>query len=213
VLRRLFPSARLRASRFGGAFAVFAAVLVTAGASSDQVQPTRRDADSLQRKLATITRNALLGAPRDNMRATTISERELNAYLRYSAAGEIPAGVVEPYVAILGDGRVAGRAIVDLDAVRTQKQRGWGDPAGYLTGRLPVQATGVLRTQNGVGRFYLESAEVSGIAVPRVVLQEIVSYYTRTLEQPNGVSLDAPFELPAGIREVQVGKGAATVVQ
>jgi len=201
VLRRLFTSA------------VFAAVIVTAVAWSDQVQLTRRDADSLQRKLSTITQNAVLRGPRDSTRATTISERELNAYLRYSAAGEIPSGVVEPYVTILGDGRVAGRAIVDLDAVRTQQQRGWGDPAGYLTGRLPVQATGVLKTQNGVGRFYLESAEVSGIAVPRVVLQEIVSYYTRTPEQPNGVSLDAPFELPAGIREVQVGKGAATVVQ
>jgi hypothetical protein len=201
VLRHLFTSA------------AFAAVLATAVASSDQLQFTRRDADSLQQKLATITRNAVLRAPRESARATTISERELNAYLRYSAASEIPAGVVEPYVTILGDGRVAGRAIVDLDAIRAQKARGWGDPAGYLTGRLPVQAIGVLKAQNGVGRFYLESAEVSGIAVPNVVLQEIVSYYTRTPQQPDGVSLEAPFELPAGIREVQVVKGAATVVQ
>lgn len=194
-------------------FTVFAAALTTAVASSDQVQLTRRDADSLQRKLVAITQNAVLRAPRDGLRTTTISERELNAYFRYSAANEFPAGVLEPYVTILGDGRVTGRAIVDLDAMRTEKQRGWGDAAGYLTGRLPVQATGVLKAQNGVGRFYLESAEVSGITVPSVVLQQIVSYYTRTPEQPQGVSLDAPFELPAGIREVKVAKGAATVVQ
>jgi hypothetical protein len=195
------------------ALLVFAAVFATAVAFSGQAQFSRRDADSLERKLATITHQASFRAPGEGTRATMISERELNAYLRYGSMIQMPAGVIDPYVTILGDGRVSGRAIVDLDEVRKQKDRGWGDPAGYLTGRLPVHATGVLKTQNGVGRFYLESAEVSGITVPRTVLQEIVSYYTRTPQQPNGVSLEAPFELPAGIREVQVAKGAATVVQ
>lgn len=195
------------------ALLVFAAVLATAAGLAGQAQFTRRDADSLERKLATITQNAVFRAPRERLRATTISERELNAYLRYGSMIQMPAGVIDPYVSILGDGRLVGRAIVDLDAVREQRERGWGDPAGYLTGRLPVRAIGVLKTQNGVGRFYLESAEVSGITVPRAMLQEIVSYYTRTPEQPEGVSLEAPFELPAGIREVQVAKGAATVVQ
>ncbi|MGE5816252.1 MAG: hypothetical protein ACM36C_17325 [Acidobacteriota bacterium] len=192
--------------------AVFSALIVTSAALYAQGQYSRRDADSLERKLATITQNAAFRT-RQSTRATSISERELNAYLRYGSMIEMPAGVLEPSVTILGDGRVAGRAIVDLDAVRKARERGWGDPAGYLTGRLPVQAVGVLKTQNGVGRFYLESADVSGITVPRVVLQEIVTYYTRTPEAPNGVSLDAPFELPAGIREVQVAKGTATVVQ
>lgn len=192
--------------------AVFSALIATSAALYAQGQYSRRDADSLERKLVTITQNAAFRT-RQSTRATTISERELNAYLRYGSMIEMPAGVLEPSVTILGDGRVAGRAIVDLDAVRKARERGWGDPAGYLTGRLPVQAVGVLKTQNGVGRFYLESADVSGITVPRVVLQEIVSYYTRTPQAPNGVSLDAPFELPAGIREVQVAKGTATVVQ
>lgn len=193
--------------------AVFAAVIAASAALYGQPTFSRRDADSLERKLATITQNGTGRESRQGVRATTISERELNAYLRYGSTIDMPTGVVEPYVTILGDGRVAGRALVDLDAVRKEKERGWGDPAGYLTGRLPVSAIGVLKTENGVGRFYLESAEVSGITVPRAVLQEIVSYYTRTPGLPNGVSLEAPFELPAGIREVQVAKGTATVVQ
>jgi hypothetical protein len=193
--------------------AVFSALLATSAALYAQGQFSRRDADTLERKLATITQNASFRESRQSARATTISERELNAYLRYGSMIQMPAGVIDPYVTILGDGRVSGRAIVDLDAVRTAQERGWGDPAGYLTGRLPVQAIGVLKTQNGVGHFYLESAEVSGITVPRAMLQQIVSYYTRTPQTPEGVSLDAPFELPAGIREVQVAKGTATVVQ
>ena len=37
------------------------------------------------------------------------------------------------------------------------------DPMNYLMGRLPVSATGVLTTSNGVGRFQLESASVSSM--------------------------------------------------
>ncbi len=84
---------------------------------------------------------------------------------------------------------------------------------GYLTGRLPVTASGHLTAQDGVGRFQLESAEVSGVTVPKAVLQELLSYYSRTPENPSGINMDDPFELPARIREIRVGTGTATVVQ
>jgi hypothetical protein len=126
----------------------------------------------------------------------------------------LPAGVVEPSVTILGTGRVSGRAVVDLDAVRRQKApTSLLDPMNYLTGRLPVTATGVLKTSNGVGRFELESARVSSIPIPKVLLQEIVSYYSRTPDNPSGISLDDPFALPARIREIQVERGQAIIVQ
>jgi hypothetical protein len=191
-----------------------ALVIATLGAAlglSAQTQLTRQDADLLQRKLLTIALNST--APATAARATTITERELNSYLRYHAAGEIPVGVVDPYIWILGEGRVRGRAMVDLDAVRTQKTRGWLDPAGYLTGRLPLEVTGVLRTRDGIGRFELQTAELGGVTIPKTVLQEIVSYYSRTPDQPAGVSIDDPFELPAGIRDIKVAKGQAVVVQ
>jgi hypothetical protein len=113
----------------------------------------------------------------------------------------------------LGEGKVSGRAVVDLDAVRTQKKRGWLDPLGYLTGKLPVNASGVLTTQDGKGQFVLQSADISGITVPKSVLQELVSYYSRSKENPEGINMDAPFELPARIREIKVGTGTSTVVQ
>lgn len=191
-----------------------AAVVLAAGfATAGQLQLTRSDADSLQKKLDLITRHSMVRVERSAVRSTTISEQEVNAYLRYHAREEIPVGVVDPYIWILGDGRVAGTATVDLDAVRKQRERGWLDPAGYVTGRVPVRATGILKTENGTGRFYLESAEVAGITVPKTFLQEIVGYYSRTPEQPQGISLDAPFALPAAIREVKVGKGSAQIVQ
>jgi hypothetical protein len=49
--------------------------------------------------------------------------------------------------------------------------------------------------------------------VPVTVLQELVGYYSRTPERPEGVRLDETFMLPAGIRQVEIGRGQAVVVQ
>ena len=193
---------------------ILALAIVTAasvGIRSDATL-TKRDADSLLRKLVQINENAIVPRAK-SARATTVTEPEVNAYLRYHARGEIPAGVTDPYVTIVGAGRLQGRAVVDLDAVRRQKKRGWLDPLGYLTGRVPIEAKGVLQTSEGVGRFTLDSASVGGVPVPKVVLQELVSYYSRRPENPAGVGLDDPFELPARIREIQVGTGQAVVIQ
>jgi hypothetical protein len=122
-------------------------------------------------------------------------------------------GIVDPTINALGDGRVGGRAVVDLDAVRKQKQRGWLDPLGYMTGRLPITARGTLTTKDGVGKFNLESAEISGVTIPKTVLQELLSYYSRSKENPDGINMDDPFELPARIREIRVGKATSTIVQ
>jgi hypothetical protein len=97
--------------------------------------------------------------------------------------------------------------------VRKQKQRAWTDPMSYMTGRLPLTASGLLITQNGVGRFQLEAAEISGISIPKSLVQELLSYYSKSPEHPSGISMDDPFELPARIKEIRVGKGEAMVVQ
>jgi len=175
---------------------------------------SKQDADHFQSKLTRIvafgnTPSAKSAQPL----ATPVSDVEVNSYFRYLAADQIPVGIVEPVLNALGDGRVSGRAVVDLDAVRKQKQRGWLDPMSYLSGRLPVTASGRLSTKDGKGQFQLESADISGVTVPKTVLQELVTYYSRTPENPEGIDMDAPFELPARIREIRVGAGTSTVVQ
>ena len=189
-----------------------AAIAAASAVSSADVRPQRRDADALKQKVAAIA--AFGERPSRQARRTTVTETEVNAYLVYDAHSDLPVGVVEPWVTILGTGRVSGRAVVDLDAVRKDKKpTSMLDPMNYLTGRLPITATGVLTTSNGVGRFALESAAVSGIPIPKMVLQEIVSYYSRTPQKPAGIGLDDPFELPSRIREILVERGQAIVVQ
>lgn len=194
------------------AAAATALCLATAIALSADARVSKRDAALLKQKVAVI---ALTGErPVKQPRRTLVTENEVNAYLAYDAARDLPAGVVDPSVAILGTGRLSGRAIVDLDAVRkSSNPTSMLDPMSYLTGRVPITATGVLTTNNGVGRFQLESASISSVPVPKMILQQIVSYYSRTPEYPRGIGLDDPFALPARIREIQVQRGQAVIVQ
>jgi hypothetical protein len=187
------------------------AIASAAGLRAD-VRASKRDAALLKQKVAAI--NAHAERPTRAGRRTTVTESEVNSYLVYDAGQQIPVGVVEPSVTIVGPGRLSGRAVVDLDAVRKQKApTSLLDPMNYLMGRLAVTAVGVLKTSNGVGHFELESSSVGSIPIPKVLLQEIVNYYTRTPEKPAGISLDDPFALPARIREIQVERGQAIIVQ
>lgn len=196
------------------------AIIITALATSSAgayFRLTKQDADRFNAKLTRIVdfgnRPAVKTTAAAPAQTTQISDAELNAYFKYNAKDQIPVGIVDPTINAIGDGRLSGRAVVDLDAVRTQKQRGWLDPMAYLTGRLPVTASGTLTTQNGIGKFNLESAEVSGVSIPKSFLQEMLSHYSRTQENPAGINMDDPFELPSRIKEIKVGQATATVVQ
>jgi hypothetical protein len=208
----MFP--RLRSS------VVIALGLAVAVQVSAQQRYSKLEADRCETKIGRI--NAFANGPKAKTTAaattgagqtTQLTDAELNAYLRYHLKDQVPAGIVEPTLNALGDGRVGGVAVIDLDAVRKQRQRGWMDPLNYLSGSLPLTASGVLVTQNGVGRFQLESAAISGISIPKSLLQELLTYYSKSPQNPAGISIDDPFALPARIKEIRVGKGEAMVVQ
>ena len=197
------------------ASAVVALVVLTV-ASAPRVdaaaRASRRDADLMKQKVVTITQRG--AKPAKELRRTTVTENEVNAYLTLDALKDLPTGVIDPSVAILGPGRLSGRAVVDLDAVRRQSPpKSLLDPRNLLIGRLPVTATGVLTTGNGLARFSFESVAIGGLPMPKAVLQEIVSYYSRSAAKPGGISLDDPIALPANIREIQVDRGQAVVIQ
>lgn len=191
-----------------GTFAAGAMLAVTAAPVA-----TKELAAVCAKKIDTVMKGAPqpAGAP---PRRTVFSESELNSWFAFNGSERLPVGVTDPAVTLIGDGRAQGRAVVDLDLMG--KRRGSGgllDPWSYLGGRVPVVATGVVRTDAGVGRFVLESAQVSGITVPKWLLQEMVSFYAKSPSRPRGISIDDPFALPVGIENLEVGKGQAVVIQ
>jgi len=175
---------------------------------------TEADGDRFAVKYASVVgrTSAPAGQRRQPVR-TIITEPEINGYLRYRGKSVLPVGVVDPYVFALGAGRLTGVATVDLDAVRLAKPRGVLDPAQLLRGRVPVTASGILRSKEGEFRFELESATVAGVSVPKSLLQELVSYYTKSATNPEGYTLDSPFTLSGGIREITVEPRRAVVIQ
>jgi hypothetical protein len=80
---------------------------------------SRADADSLQRKIGTILEGSAYTSRTSAARSrqTPILEREVNAYLRFHLRDQVPAGITDPTISIIGAGRLSGQAIVDLDAV------------------------------------------------------------------------------------------------
>jgi hypothetical protein len=143
-----------------------------------------------------------------------VTEAELNSYLVYELGDKLPTGIKSPSVSMLGPNRVSGSATVDLaEVAKAHKSTGMMDPYNYLAGSVPIAADGVLTTRNGMATFVVDSASISGVPIPVWMLQEIVSSYSKSPESPQGIKIDKPFPLPAGIREIQMERGQAYIIQ
>ena len=174
---------------------------------------SKQQADVFSRKMEQIVVQGN-GQQKAGTRNTPVTETELNSWFAFSAKPLLPAGVSGPQITMVGNGKVMGQAVVDLDAIAKKKSTGGAfDIWNLIGGKVPVNVAGVLRTKDGMGTFALESADVSGVPLPKTFLQEMVSYYSRTPKNPKGVSLDDAFALPASIRQIDVGAGQALIVQ
>ena len=184
-----------------------AAVVVTMHAATT----SKPQADAFAKKIAVINQHAELGTK--TPRRTPVTEGEVNSWFEFRATPLLPLGVTSPKLTAIGNGKLLGSAIVDLEAIGKKKSTGGFDLWSLVGGKVPVSVTGILHTKDGQGRFELQAAEISGLPLPPSFLQELVSYYTRTAEHPQGTKLNDPFELPAKIKQIEVGQAQAVVVQ
>jgi hypothetical protein len=188
-------------------------VMMMAGLHARQ-EFTRSEADSMGRKLTAIIERGNKPKPAVTAKPvrTSFTEREVNAFFKFNTE-VMPVGVIEPRLTIVDGQQVRARAMVDLDAIRKSKERSWVDPLTYVTGKVELRAAGIVTAANGKGVLQLQSATLGGVPIPISVLQEVVSYYSKTPENPQGFDLTKPFDLPQNIRQVELQTGAATIVQ
>jgi hypothetical protein len=186
-------------------------VVLAAGAQTPA--PSRVDADRAAEKLNAVMSRSLLTPVDAPIQRTTFSDREVNAYMAHQGQADLPVGVTSAAVVFGDDGRVETRAIVNLDLLRAAQPRGALDPLAYVSGQLEVLVVARFSASRGKGVLSYESGAVKGIPLPRSIVSELVTFYTRTPDLPEGIVLNQPFELPARIREVAVQRGSATVVQ
>jgi hypothetical protein len=192
-------------------FAVFLASVAAVAVLGAGVE-SRQAADALSKKLTAITQrgnDTKAGPPT----SVTLTQDELNSWFTFRGTRYLPSGVSKPSVALLGAGAMRGTATLDLEAVAKKRSGNPLDPLSYLFGRVPVTVTGTLRTRNGMGRFDVQSADLGGIPLPKTILQELLSYYATSPDQPDGINLDDAFALPANIQRIDVAPGQMVVVQ
>ena len=184
-------------------------VLVSLEAATTSPQ----QADLFSQKIAQIQKQG--SSPKTSAPVRTpLSQDEINSWFAYRGQGKLPGGVSQIQFTMLGQNKVAGQALGDLEEVGKRRSTGGVfDPWSFIGGRVPLTVTGTLRSQNGMARFELEQADISGVPVPSTLLEELVGYYSKTPSQPNGIRLDDTFPLPANIRQIEVGQGRAIVVQ
>ena len=187
-------------------------LLTLCASSSFAVALSQEDGNRLQAKIDAIVKNAAANPPKP--REYSIAEQEANSYLVFNLKEKIPKGLAQPEITMIGDGALTARVLVDMDEVKRRRQsRSVIDPLNYLSGQVPLNARGLLRTREGRGQLYLRSADIGGVPLPKPLLQELIGYFSRTPQNPNGFDIDAPFDLPSKIREISVRAGESIVVQ
>jgi len=193
-------------------FAALTLVTLTVSCSVDTAKPPIESRDQLQEKIDAVMANGeKTPVP---AKTTSFSEAEVNTALTVNFKEKIPIGITEPQVRLLGNSRLTARVVVDVDEFkRKRSKRSNAGPLNFFGGKIPVLVRGDLIVRGGQGQFKLHSAEVNGIPLPKSLVQEMLATYTRGRNNPNGIDLEKPFELPANIREVIVNVGEAVVVQ
>jgi hypothetical protein len=207
-----YPTTMVIAKNSRNTILWIAVLLILYASSSFAVALSRQDGDRLQAKIDTIIKNAEASPPKPG--EFSIPEKEANSYLVFNLREKMPKGLTKPEITMIGDGALAARVLVDMDEVKQRRQsRSLIDPLNYLSGQVPLNARGILRTREGRGQLYLRSAEIGGVPLPKPLLQELVSFFSRTPQNPNGFDIDAPFDLPSKIREISVRSGESVVIQ
>jgi hypothetical protein len=179
----------------------------------DAAMVSRESADALDLKIAQVRQQ---GAELNSGTAlrTQVTEDELNSWFMYRSQALLPEGVTQPQITLTGDGGVTAQAIVDLEVVAPERPTsGSFDPFSLIGGKVPITVTGVLQSADGIAHLDVQTVLLSGFPVPVAMLLEVAAYYSKTPEQPQGLRLDDAFELPAGIRQIDMGLGRAVVVQ
>ena len=139
-----------------------------------------------------------------------VTEGELNSYLAYTLASEMPPGVSNIAVRFERE-TIETTGTVDLDRVGRLKSESALSPLSLLTGPVSVEIRGRLQNDQGFGTIAWEHVRVASIPVPASVLARLVASSTRSSRYPEGYDIHAPFRLPYSAKRVKLQPGRAVL--
>ena len=100
--------------------------------------------------------------------------------------------------------------MVDLEQLRSKiPESGAGTLLSMLSGVVPVELAGRIKSAEGLLQVQIEEVLVGGVSLPPALLAQIVSLATRSEENPSGLDIAAPVALPYTARQIRVEPGRA----
>jgi len=169
------------------------------------------ESDALARKIEDVERRRKEKTA-GTRRPTTVSftDRELSSYLNLAYAEKLPKGLTNVEVQFERD-RVVAKGMLDLDRVKGRVRENSWSPLSFMSGVVPVEATGKVTGKDGFGTIVWETVYVSSVRVPITMLEQIVLTSTKNAEYPEGFDIHAPFRLPYAAKSLRVDRGRAVV--
>lgn len=139
-----------------------------------------------------------------------ISEDEINSYLRYDYASEIPAGLSDPHISLEPD-RVRGSAVVDFLEWENETGASPGPLLSWmLRGKRPVEAVCHYASADGYGQVDVESVKIGGVSLSPAA----VTFLIDNLVTPRFPGAVVGRRVPLGfhLRQVRIEQGRAVFV-
>ena len=188
-----------------GAAGLFAFHSMRAQEAPGTVRVSKKSAQSLQNKIDHIKKSDESPAASRKTVETEVTESELESYVVYAMKEDIPVQL-DSFTVHLAPGTVAA------DTQMTFTSNTTGNPLvdALMGGTHNMSVKGHLSGAEGVGKFNLDEVQLDGIPVPKILIQTLVEKYVKP-KYPE-VDLKAPFDLPWGIRSIDIVPGKARIV-
>lgn len=136
------------------------------------------------------------------------TEAEVNSYLFYELASRYPRGVSKINVRFT-PGHLQGTCEVDFEKLRAARRSPGGMMDYLFFGVHTLAVEGGFSAVGGTGQFDLQTVELDGVPLPRMLVDFLIDTYLRP-RFPT-LALDSPFRMPYSIDRVQVGRASIEV--
>lgn len=178
--------------------------LLVAALAAPAISP--ESSRSAQQKLDRIAEEKM--APGSSV---VLTEDEINSFLRYDYAADLPKGISQPRIHLEPD-RVLGTATVDFLEWQSQTGASPGPLLWWLLrGKRPVEAVCRYTSSKGYGRADVESVKISGVPISGSAVNFLIENLV-TPRYPAAV-VGRPTPLGFHLQQVRVEKGRAVVVR
>lgn len=165
-------------------------------------------AEALQTKLQEIS--APLKSHSNALKSITVTDDEVNSYLKYSGSQFLPKGVTGTRLHIMPGG-VYGTAMVNFNQL--QIGSGQDDMGSRLIslmfkGTQRVTAFGNLQSGNGKATLKIEDVRIGTTQLSDWLVNWLLQYYVQSKFK---IDLSKPLPLPPHVKSIKLKLGRATI--